>query len=694
MRGDESVQRTVRHCTLDVHPSEPALVVRYELDAAVQDPLGDPLLERSRECRRTVRLRGLDDATDLASLAREVVARCDLLDDSKTAQVEQLLAYLRRRGGSGEPRRTPSSGRTPSGETASMARLEAYVEMLYEGAEDKVRASGLLLQLARRPENLAALSANDALLCALARVLREDGRRNTPLATNLAYVFFCFSAFSQFHPLLAEHKLGSLCMDLVEHELRRHAHWRHELQAARAEGEAGPQDRDWRKYHGLARRQEQLLRVCLFLLLNVAEEPRSEIKMVNRGLVPMLVDCLEREQTDLLLLALCFLKKLSVYSENVAEMGRLPTVARLAPLLGREPLAPTTVRLLLNLSFDTELRAAVLREGLLPRLVQRLHRAGGDAGPALGVLYHLSLDDRGKSHFAYTDCVPWLVRALLAEEGPRAEALALAVSLAANRRCAQLFCEGLGALVDRALDGGDAQLLRLLRTVSQHEGPTRRAFAPHLDALVRALVRPGAPWDLVLECAGTLANLELLGAPLERHGVLPWLGRRLGDPQCPPRASLALVALLGSAARADEACALGALREGLVAPLVALLRARQEDDDLVLEVAYAFDALLWHPSTRGPLVAAQEVPGYLLDLLHDRSPEVRRTCAHALGVVAEGDARWARRLREARFRCHNAHWLEVAAQPGDGGDAGADDGGEELFDRADLLSSGSGASDP
>ncbi|KAH9363527.1 hypothetical protein HPB48_005940 [Haemaphysalis longicornis] len=109
-------------------------------------------------------------------------------------------------------------------------------------------------------------------------------------------------------------QVGSICLDLVEWELRRHAHWREELE--RGEEGEGDGGRSRRKFSGLVRRQDQLLRVCLYLLLNVAEEPRSEIKMVNRGLVPMLVECLGREQPDLLLLAVCFLKRLSVYYEN------------------------------------------------------------------------------------------------------------------------------------------------------------------------------------------------------------------------------------------------------------------------------------------------------------------------------------------------------------------------------------------
>ena len=44
---------------------------------------------------------------------------------------------------------------------------------------------------------------------ALARVLREDWKRNTELSTNIIYVFFCFSSFSQFHGVIAHFKVGS-----------------------------------------------------------------------------------------------------------------------------------------------------------------------------------------------------------------------------------------------------------------------------------------------------------------------------------------------------------------------------------------------------------------------------------------------------------------------------------------------------
>lgn len=703
----QCIQRNFRNCELDVHPSEKALVVRYDLEAVV---LGDgPAIEQSRACQKVIRVKSLNAATDLAALAREIVAKCDLLHESQTAQVERLLLYLQQRRDAGTRPQTAvqrGDGPSPSGgrggaaaPVASMACLESYVEMLYEEGEEKVRGSSLVLQLARSPDNLGELAANDTLLCALARVLREDGRRDTQLATNLAYVFFCLSTFSQFHPVIAEYKVGSICLDLVEWELRRHAHWREELE--RGEEGEGDGGRSRRKFSGLVRRQDQLLRVCLYLLLNVAEEPRSEIKMVNRGLVPMLVECLGREQPDLLLLAVCFLKRLSVYYENQAEMARLPTIERLAPLLSRPPLTSAVLRLLLNLSFERAHRSAMLTAGLIPKLVQHLvteGRPAADETPTLCVLYHLSLDDRCKSQFPYTDCVPWLVQCLLGSPSPQPAPLALAISLAGHRRNAQLFAGSLEKLLERALQDADALFLRLVRTVTQHGSSAHStSLASRAEALCSALMQQSssAESDFALECASTLAQLE--GAHFEPllDRLLPWIRSRLTEG--PEELLVPLVQLVATVARSGETCAHAIVQQGLVADLTDLLRARQEDDQLVLQVAYAFDALVscGGGGVRESLVreGGQEVPAYLLDLLPDRNPEVGRVCGHALALLAHHFPEWERRLRETRFCWHNAQWLAVV-QSGEAPEEHEEGTCEQFLDRSDLLSNGSATSDP
>ena len=57
-----------------------------------------------------------------------------------------------------------------------------------------------------------------------------------------------------------------------------------------------------------------------YLLLNLAEDAKVEMKMKNKGIVSMLVQLLERDNVDLLILVVSFLKKLSIFMENKVEM--------------------------------------------------------------------------------------------------------------------------------------------------------------------------------------------------------------------------------------------------------------------------------------------------------------------------------------------------------------------------------------
>lgn len=66
--------------------------------------------------------------------------------------------------------------------------------------------------------------------------------------------------------------------------------------------------------------QERLLYLCFHVLLNLAEDPVVERKMKKRNIVGYLSAMLSRDNVDLLVLVVTFLKKLSIYKENKDEM--------------------------------------------------------------------------------------------------------------------------------------------------------------------------------------------------------------------------------------------------------------------------------------------------------------------------------------------------------------------------------------
>ncbi|XP_034556284.1 kinesin-associated protein 3a isoform X2 [Notolabrus celidotus] len=587
------LKRRVKGCSLDVHPTERALVVQYEVEATILGELGDPMVGERKECQKIIRLKSLNAHTDTSSLARKVVEECRLIHPSKVSEVEQLLFYLQKRKQSNdnqEKKRITPRDFTPYGgveldEVASINSIDEYVELLYEDIQEKIRGATLIFQLARTPDNLEELMQNETAIGALARVLREDWKQSVDLATTITYIFFCFSSFSQFHGMVTHFKIGALCMNIIEHELKRYDLWQDELQKKKKAYEESPEnqnlkkehEKSFRKYQSLLNKQEQLLRVALCLLLNLAEDTRTELKMRNKNIVHMLVKILDREDQELLLVVVSFLKKLSIFLENKNDMAETSAVERLARLVPckHEELLSASVRLLLNLSFDTTLRSQMVQAGLIPKLSSLLADEG-QRQLSMCILYHISMDDRFKSMFADTDCIPQLMKMVFdCGEKMDVELISLCINLAANKSNAQLICEGNGLkmLMKRAVKMKDVLVMKMIRNLSQHSGPTKSLFLDHVGDLA-ALISEEEAEEFVIECLGTLANLTIpdldWALVLKEYNMVPYLKDRLKPGAAEDDLILEVVIMIGTVSM-DDSCAAMLAKSGIIPALIELL---------------------------------------------------------------------------------------------------------------------------
>ncbi|XP_041912282.1 kinesin-associated protein 3a [Alosa sapidissima] len=725
MQADDAryLKRKVKGGSLDVHPTEKALVVQYEVEATILGEMGDPVLGDRKECQKIIRLKSLNANTDTASLARKVVEECRLIHPSRVNEVEHLLKYLqtRKKTGSLDKReKTPIKPRDLApfegmelDEEANINSIDDYVELLYEDIPEKIRGATLILHLARNPDNLEELLQNETALGALARVLREDWKQSVDLATTIIYVFFCFSSFSQFHGLITHYKIGALCMNIVEHELKRYDLWQDELQKKQKACDDEPDNQNvkkeyekaFKKYQGLLVKQEQLLRVALYLLLNLSEDTRTELKMRNKNIVQLLVKTLERDSQDLLVLVVSFLKKLSIFLENKNDMAEMDTVERLARLVpcDHEDLLNVTLRLLLNLSFDTGLRSRMVQVGLLPKLTALL----GDEAQrqlAMCILYHISVDDRFKSMFAYTDCIPQVMKMVFdcGEERIGAELISFCINLAANKRNAQIICEGNGLkmLMKRALKLKDTLLMKMVRNISQHDGPTKNLFIDYVGDLA-AQIGPEEDEEFVIECLGTLANLTIPDLDwelvLKEYNLVPYLTERLKPGSAEDDLILEVVIMIGTVSM-DDSCAAMLAKSGIIPALIELLNAQQEDDEFVCQIVYVFYQMVFHQATRDVIIKETQAPAYLIDLMHDKNAEIRKVCDNTLDIIAEYDEEWGKKIQTEKFRWHNSQWLEMVenrqmdeAEPfmyGDDGEPFLHNG--DILERPDLFYSADG----
>lgn len=115
----------------------------------------------------------------------------------------------------------------------------------------------------------------------------------------------------------------------------------------------------------------------------------------------------------------------------------------------------------------------------------------------------------------------------------------------------------------------------------------------------------------------------------------------------------------------------------VILSLIELLKAKQEDDEMVLQIVFVFQQILCHESTRNYMIRETESPAYLIDLMHDKNPEIRKVCDFCLDVIAMTDGEWASRIKLEKFRSHNAQWMNMVEtqqeleQDGGGGGGGS-----------------------
>jgi len=659
------LKRKVKAGNIDVHPTEKAIVVYYEVEATILGELGDPMLGEKKECQKVIRLQSLNESTDIRTLAREVIDRCKLIPVAKLPEVEQLLYYLQKRKAdknkTSKDKRSMNSLQDPAPEllnevnlsnleTPSINNLDEYVELLYEDVPSKIKASILIFCLIKNSDNLEALIDHGTVMGALSRVLREDWRKSVELSTNIIYIFFSFSTYLQFHQTIAHYKIGALCLSIADFEMKRLDSWKEELEKKKellksdnseTEEDLKEYEKIEKKFQSLTKKQDQLLKVAFYLLLNLAEDPRVEMKMKNKGIVRILIKAVEsRSSPSLLIVVISFLKKLSIFRENKNEMSKLNIIPKLADkLLSKDQvLSSLTIRLLLNLSFDTTMRSQMVASEFIPRVLSCLDKRSCEA-ITLCLLYHLSTDAKNRNAFAYNECAEKLIGMILeAPIGPiYPELAALVINVATSKKFSQLVCKNktvLQHLVKRVFKCKDGLLLKMIRNMSQHDS-CKLSFVTFISYFANA-VKKEKDEDFVVECIGTLANMNMsninFDLVLKKYKLLSYLMKILKSDQFEDDLVLEAIVLVGTVA-IDENCASTLAQCGMVQTLVELLNAKQQDDEVVLQIAYVFYQMIWHEETRNIIISNTQAPAYLIDLMHDRNTSIRKVCENTLDII-------------------------------------------------------------
>lgn len=672
----------------------------------------------SAEADQSIAAATAAEASRLSSHAAEATSSVDKRSGSAkksrsmaAAQEEVERPTNRRRGGGGGddlPR-------------ADMNELEEYLEMLYQvsGKSEKEREEGLRLQergtamilkLCRDVINLEQLIQNSTVMGALTRVLQEEYKKSIDLTFNILRIFLAFSNFMEMHSLMANYRIGVLTMKAIEFEVKRtelreaervqrEEALTNELAAAKDNPLEYPKvlervkkqrEREVTRQKQFIRKQDRLLFVGFYILLNLAEDANVERKMLKKGLIPSLLAMLSRSYGQLLILTMTFLKKLSIFEENkdsFKECNIVETLTKFVPCSSQD-LVLISLRLLFNLSFDRDLRDQMLKCGYVPKLVNLLkiplYRA-----KTLKLLYHLSVDDRCKSMITYTDAIPMLMGLVLRfpQDLLAKELAALMINLSYHPRNIEIMLnnKGLNLLMDRFADKRDILLMKIIRNISlwtfnqqQEEAAPelsyrfRGLWSPHVKPLLEIMLEE-KNHDLIIEIVGCLANMTVYDLPatsnwsklLRDHGLLGFFTRMLVPGLAQNDLLLEIIMLITTTATDSQAC--DVLASGnLINTLYQLLKEKGEDVEILLQLLNCFHRLMMHSSSAEAVLFNTRIFADLVDCLDHRNAAVRAKAEQMSDIVLEYDRKpsgelgaMGTQIIKRRFETYNKGWLNA-----------------------------------
>lgn len=603
------MKRKVRAGALEVDREACALIVHYEIEATVLSDSGEAMLADRRQNHKKIHLKTLNERTDISRLADEILDKCELIRRSRKPQVEDLLRELQMYqqeassvefGGQRRVEHAAIAGDGGDGDAspASMDELPTYIERCYESVETATEATAMILELARSPENLHQLVNDDLLLGCLTRLLSDEGKKSMDLAINITSILYGISVYVDFHQALLDFKAGSLVMDVVDLEIKRHALRERE----RAAGRQSPGGEEQEVL--VVAKQEQLLYLCFHVLLNLSDDVNTERKMSSHGIVAMLVAMLKRRNADLLTLAFAFLKKLAMFKENIAEMTKARLGEKLAAFVPNEhsDLLEQVLRLMINLAFHPKCRAHMGKAALSTKLLSLL-RKGAHRHLAVRLLYLMSKSDaeRGKM----TQSVPMLVGTVINTQDLALvppEVLALLINLVTHvenaRACANAR-NAMRSLVAIGMQHHTTLVLKLLRNMTEHRdepfcAQLAESYAPDFFHLLAEVDIP----EVQVEVLGILANLPLehvegLRDVVVRNGTVEHVHRLLMAGFSEDDVVLEAVRLVCALGGLPECLSLIAQNARLVSALVIVMEDKQEEDEIVFATIRACHHILF-----------------------------------------------------------------------------------------------------
>jgi len=563
-----------------------------------------------------------------------------------------------------------------------IGQLDDYIDLLYaDSIEQKINGAKCFLYLTLSAENMEVMVQHDTLFGLCSRTLKEEFKKSTELSLYLLYAFYAYSSFPEFHTYLLENVIGATTMKIIRYQLERYEIRKEDVDEKRAKAkkmdpnmsiEQQEETRkafesEEKKFNKLVKKHERVLYVSYRILLNLAENLQIERKMKKQNITEDLVGILDRNNVDLLLVTINFLKKLSIFAENKNEMIEMGVIEKLARFLpcNNQLLMSYALRLLYNLSFDQRVREIIISNSMIPRIIDLL-KIPSFTAIILKIAYNISVDDRAKATFFYTECLPLVYNLIVHFPEPQlsSELVALAVNLTTNANNAEYLGQGdqMNQLIKRSLKFRDTLLLKVVKNVAQNGKTVQDALEMFCGEFIRQCLMSDDS-DFTVELLGIIGYIKMDSwvELVQGNNFLEFLAQNMVIGTIEDDVVLESVMVL-SQISADPDCIDLISQTNIIALLNNLLTEKQEDDEIVQQILYVYYRLLLFDRTADIIFNHTQIISYIIELLKDPNEQIKKMAENILSLVQEMDPDWSFEIKARRFQLHNFEWLQGMEQ--------------------------------
>ena len=558
-------------------------------------------------------------------------------------------------------------------ENVQYEEIMKYADLLYEEKyEDKIKGARNILTLIKEPTiMITILRENENLFDILSRTLRDENKKSMELSIILLDFFTSYSYFKQFHKSLLDQSIGEICMGIIDFQFMKYEYRRNEMIRLSTSDAVskGEYQNYLDKFLFLVRKQDRILKLAFLTLLHLSEEYKTEYKMVKKDIVGCIMKNLGRQNINLLLELLIFLKKLSMFAVNKDTMIKNGILEKVMDLfkIGHPLIWKFNIDLLFNLSFDQKFRLKFLEKKEYFMNINELFKKNKEyRSIIIRFFYNLSLEEKSMPLFYESDCLLILNELIIKfpENLIAAELAALTLNLVTYPLNAKKIASKgrIKALIERALKFSDFHLIKIVKNIlkySDDDEANDDTLDDHSviseiveeyidDYFMKILKTKSEGNEFLIETIEILSYIETdWYERLDKHKLIHFFEKELKENRYDDLL-IAVIQFLGNVASQPD-CSGPIAQSSIINLLYFTFQKKIDNYDIVFGIIYTLYQLMAFDKTRELIIANEDLINFVISCLKCNNEQIIFISTNFLEIVQLFNNKWSDIIKAQKF---------------------------------------------